>query len=267
MLGYLAKLCCLALLSGLIAFSVYRSMREPPPKLLTETNESYLEGESALTIYARELFYNKSLAALLQLEEGYQPKLGNGRLYYNIANTYYQLESYPRAVLYYYRAFNLRPFDQKVRQNLNSALKKLDLPLQQEVTHTEWIFFWHFLPLPWRLQFFFLMACIALVLNSLAIWKPLRPIKILTSLFGGFALLLFLSLGLTYFMQNSYAVAIQASNLYRGAGPQFALVGEEPIKPGTKMQVTQFEQTNQWVKVITPEGHIGFVPLTSLLLI
>jgi tetratricopeptide (TPR) repeat protein len=236
--------------------------------LVKEANNSYLEGERAQTVDVRKTSFNRALNAFLKLEDEYDPRFGNGILYYDIGNTYYQLENYPRAVLYYYRAQNLRPFDENVRNNLNIVLKKLHLPADQETTPLEMVFFFHsVLPLPWRLQLFFFTAFSMLILGSLYIWSPSNRIKITTTIFGAVAATMLLSLTFTYFVENPNGVIVKATNIYRGASEQFAPITDEPIKPGTKITVTQIEQNGEWLKISTPDGEVGFIPSASLLLI
>ncbi len=236
--------------------------------LVNEANNNYLEGERAQTVDVRKNSFNKALNAFLKLEDQYDPRFGNGILYYDIGNTYFQLEDYPRATLNYYRALNLRPFDENVYKNLNIALKKLDLPPLKAYSPIEKVFFFHsIIPLPWRLQFFFITAFLAMLLGSIYIWSPFEKVKISSMAFGALAAIMLLSLTFTYFVENPQALVVKSTNLYRGASKQFAPVTDEPIKAGTKMTVTQVEQDGKWLKVTTSDGKVGFVPSASLLLI
>lgn len=236
--------------------------------LVKEANNSYMEGERAQTVEVRKTSFNKALNAFLKLEDEYDPRFGNGILYFDIGNTYFQLEDYPRAVLYYYRAINLRPFDSNVEKNLNIALKKLNLPPVVENSPIEQVFFFHaILPLPWRLQFFFITTFLSMLLGSIYIWAPSDKVRIPSMIFGAIATVMLLSLTFTYFIENPQAVVVQSTNLYRGASKQFAAVTDDPIRAGTKITVTQVEQDGEWLKITTPDGEVGFVPSASLLLI
>lgn len=236
--------------------------------LVKEANNSYLEGERAQTVDVRKTSFNKALNAFLKLEGEYDPRFGNGILYYDIGNTYFQLEDYPRAALYYYRALNLRPFDENVQKNLNLTLKKLDLPAVKEYTPIQKVLFFHtIIPLPWRLQFFFVTALLSMLLGSVYIWAPSEKVKITSMTFGALATIMLLSLTFTYFVENPQAVVVKSTNLYRGASKQFAPVIDEPIKAGSKITVTQVEQDGKWLKITTSDGEVGFVPSASLLLI
>ena len=48
------------------------------------------------------------------------------RLYYNIGNAYYRLDSVPRAILYYERAYKYNPSDKDVRFNLQYVRDQID---------------------------------------------------------------------------------------------------------------------------------------------
>ena len=67
----------------------------------------YSQGVSAATVAGQSAAFNAALDEFLGLEAAGNPVFGSGKLYYNIGNTYFQLEEYPRAILYYARAERL----------------------------------------------------------------------------------------------------------------------------------------------------------------
>jgi hypothetical protein len=70
----------------------------------------------------------------------------NGKLYYNIGNTYFRIKDIGRAILNYRRALQHIPNDPNLRQNLtfarNKRLDKIDDPQETKVFKT--LFFWHY---------------------------------------------------------------------------------------------------------------------------
>jgi len=70
----------------------------------------------------------------------------NGKLYYNIGNTYFRMGDIGRAILYYRRAERLIPNDPNLRQNLSFArrkrLDKIEEAQRTKVLKT--LFFWHY---------------------------------------------------------------------------------------------------------------------------
>ncbi|MEC7839238.1 MAG: tetratricopeptide repeat protein [Chlamydiota bacterium] len=232
---------------------------------VAESNQNYFDAEAATTIAARKNQFNSALEGYLKMEQTYDPRFGNGKLYYNIGNTYYQLEEYPLAVLYYYRAKHLRPFDSHVKTNLNVALSKLELPPAKENSAIAHIFFFHvLLPLPVRLQLFFMIALSAVITISINVWKPTKKIKNAAIILGAMTTFLFLSLMYTYFLENPEAVVVKSTSMYRGAGKQFAPVNENLLKAGSKVVLLQSDQEGQWLKVEDENDVVGFVPHSNL---
>lgn len=235
---------------------------------LKEANTYYLEGERATDIATRNSAFNRALASLLKIEENYNPRFGNGILYYDIGNTFFQLEDYPMAVLYYHKSLNLRPLDRSLRNNLNVTLKKLDLPPPRESTPLEKVFFFHTLfPLPLRLQLFFFSAAACLTLSSAYLLQASKKVKFFAASCAIFSLIFLLSLATTQFIEKPEAIVVVATNLYRGAGKQFATVTPSPIKPGSKVTATRFDENSGWIKIISDDGEIGFVPSKTVKLI
>ena len=153
----------LALLAGSVLIVKFRSEESR----VQAANALYASGEVAKTIDARQKAFNQALDLYLALEHDYHPSFGNGRLYYNIGNTYYQLGQYPWAILYYERALALAPRDERVRQNLVLAQEKLSLPHAEPINAFATLFAWHSnLSLPERLQLFFVCGMISLLFCS-----------------------------------------------------------------------------------------------------
>lgn len=87
----------IAALSALFVSKFYNAEK----KELTDADSSYIEGEKATTLAKRQEKFNQALSLYMNLEEEYAPTHGDGKLYYNIGNTYFQLQEYPRALLYH----------------------------------------------------------------------------------------------------------------------------------------------------------------------
>lgn len=226
-------------------------------------DQSYHDGERASTIADRKTDFNKALSIYLALEKSYAPGYGNGKLYYNIANSYFQLEEYPLAALYYYRALYLSPYDSRAKNNLDLTLKKLDLPPAEPPSALSTLFFFHaVLPLPQKLQLFFLFSLATFLLASGFLWQPYEGLKIGSIATGILAAVMLLSSTYSYSLESSKAVILKGTLLYRGAGKEFAPVKPEPLKPGSR--VTLFHADEKWLKVETQKGEIGFVPIYSL---
>jgi tetratricopeptide (TPR) repeat protein len=232
---------------------------------LNQSYAAYEKGEQASDIATRKEAFNQSLSIYKHLETTYSPEFGNGKLYYNIANNYFQLSEYPQAVLYYLRAKNLMPRDEKVQNNLDKTLNKLGVKQESQESVFDKVFFFHNrLSLPERLQIFFILSTLLFILASTYIWRPFFGLKAFIAITSLVALLLFFSIFYTQFISPSYAVILKANLLYQDAGQQYANVLDEPILPGTEVKVLEVIKEGKWIKIATPDGTVGFIPYESL---
>lgn len=235
---------------------------------LNEAYKNYTDGESARTVGERKDAFNRALDLYTDLEKKNKPTYGNGKIYYDIANTYFQLEEYPWSILYYYRALNLMPGNDRVVNNLKIALTKVGLNTDIEPQIFEKIFFFHTTySLPQRLRLFFLFGALALGLLSIHLWWPKRLLASLGLFAGVISSIFFLSILYTHYMAPIEAVIVQATTLHRDAGEQYAQVKKEPVTAGTKVEVLSTNQNGQWLKILTPDGVLGYVLNSQIRLI
>lgn len=235
---------------------------------LKQAYAAYVRGETAETIGKREDAFNEALKIYTGLENEFRPDFGNGKLDYNIGNTYFQVEEYPSAVLYYYRALKLMPRDERAKNNLHVVLEKLGVTEKKEKSAFEKLFFFHnMLSVPERLQLLTLLAVLAFLFYSLYIWLCHAWLAKV----GGAALflsaVLLLSVGYTHYFEPVEAVVIHATALYRDAGFQYAKVLEEPILSGRKVVVLDVVLEGKWLKVLSSDGTLGYAPAESLRII
>lgn len=95
--------------------------------LWEQANKFYIEGnfDQAIEIYQK---INKS---------GYE----SAELYYNLGNTYYKFNVYPKAILYYEKALQLSPNDKDIQYNLELTNRYVVDKIEKIPTFfiTEWI--------------------------------------------------------------------------------------------------------------------------------
>lgn len=235
-------------------------------KIVQKAYEAYQKGEMSKNREERIFAFNNALQLYMQIDQEYHPSFGDGKLYYNIANSYFQLSQYPYAVLYYYRALALRPEDERVKQNLHLALEKLRLERAESPIWKDTIFLQIF-PLTRRLQFFALSTLLFFVFLSGYIWKAKRVFKWLTQVF--LVLLIFLSASIVYttYLSPIEGVILHATTLYRGAGLEYNKVAESPVPSGQKVTVLEVIKEGHWVKITTPDAVFGYVPANAIELI
>jgi len=236
--------------------------------LLNQAYKSYEKGELATTIAERTDGFNESLSIYKRLEKEYSPDSGNGKLYYNIASNYYQLNQYPDALLYYLRSEILRPRDEKVKMNLEKTLDKLDIKPEISESIFEKIFFFHkYLSPPEKLQALFVFSFLLFILGSCYIWYNFFGLKALIAITVFFFLAIFGSIFYSQYLAPSYGVILKANFLYQDAGIQYAKVEDQPILPGTKVTLLETIQNGKWLKIVTPNGTVGFIQYDSMQII
>lgn len=234
---------------------------------LQAANQSYTTGEQAQTLAKRQEDFNRAMTLYAILERDHRFFDDNGILDFKIANTYYQLEQYPWAVLYYYRAMNAMPRNNEVKVNLELALHQLGIVPQQEQSIFRKVFFlntyWSLLE---RLYLFFGLFVIALAVTSLYIWRVIavKQAVIFVWILCGVILT---SIGYTFYFTPVKAVVVESSLLYRSAGEEYAAVSEQPILSGEQVQVVEVLKEGTWLKVITGDKTLGYLSARKIRII
>lgn len=256
---------CLAAILVCFVNIVKGLLEENPAKQLQIAQEHYEAGEHAATAMERKKLFNEALQILLQLDEKHSPQFGNGKLYFDIGNSFFQVQEFPLAILYYERAAALRPRDDKVARNLATAQQQLKIVPDKSNSPFEQLFFFHnYLSLPERLQAFTFLAVIALGLGSGFFWTKNLWLYRSALVIGVLCAVLLLSLGYSHYIAPERGILIQASSLYRDSGEQYAKVREEPLSAGLNLKVLDVSYSGKWLQVQTPEGLVGFVPNSSV---
>lgn len=219
--------------------------------------ESYHVGETAQTIEGKEQAFNRALRLYTQLEG--EP--GNGKLYYNIGNTYFQLEQYGWAILYYLRAQKLLPRDDRVNFHLTLARAEQGIKLEPPQVWKTRLLFWHYkLSQSERIQVFIAFGVLVFLVISWALWNPIPFLKKLAGVFTAAWLLVLASLLYFQYWAPVEAVIVTPFGLYHGPSEDYALVSDEPFIPGTEIRVQKIADDGTWLKVTAPDGKVGYVP-------
>lgn len=229
--------------------------------------ESYLAGEKASTVGERKDKFNEALAGYKKIESETNPERGNGVLYYDIGNSYFQLEEYPLAIYYYYKALKLSPGNADIIHNLNVGLTKLQLPSVQEPSWFHRVLMLGGFSLPHRLQMFAITTILTIIALSLFFWFKDRRAFNASVILGILTLYLFLNTAYESYLVPVEGVVVSASSLYRDAGEQYAKVSEDYLSPGLKVEVLDQREKGRWLKILTPAGQLGYVASDSLRLL
>ena len=235
---------------------------------LREAEKAYKAGEKAKTVADRKQAFNHALSLYTQMDKDYNPHFSDGKLYYNIGNSYFQLGEYPLAAYYYYRALALSPRNAETQHNLAETHRQLQIAAPPSPSLFKQIFaFSGILSLPQRLSLFFWLSILLLVIASLYIWKRFTWIKPLIA--GVSILLIYLLCGILYtrFLASQEGILVKSTPQYRDAGYQYAKINPEPLSAGLKVEVTGIQENGAWVKILSPNGTLGFVPSEAIRLL
>jgi len=205
---------------------------------------------------------------LRQAADGFQGLIDdgavNGRLYYNLGNTYLRLNEVGRAILNYRRAERFIPADDRLAEGLRVArsVRRTDIPVagRSELIHA--LLFWHYqTTLRGRavvgMVFYvlFWLAAIGATLRRHEAWRYV--------LLG--SLLLWAMLGCSL-AGSAYAAAhwregvILVDNVVVtkdpgvGSSPEF----KEPLQQGVEFEL--LERHGRWYRIRLPNGKSGWIP-------
>lgn len=231
-------------------------------ELFREANTFFHQaGEADDPDTARRL-YEKALLRYEKLAH----TITNGKLYYNIGNTYFMLDDIGRAIINYRRAERLIPGDENLGQNLAYVLEKRQdvIPVKQEDKLLQTLFFWHYdLSAQTRAIFFavtylaFWLAAGLMFLSRLAV-----PRWLTGSLFG-LVLLLATSL-LTDLFENrekTGAIVVREVIARQGDGRNYQPSFTAPLHAGTEF--TLIARRADWLQVELGDGRRCWLPARS----
>ena len=111
------------------------------------------------------------------------------------------------------------------------------------------------------------MIAILFGLASLYIWRRSTWLKPAIAAVAAIALFLLGSLFYTRFIAPQQAVLVKSSVLYRDAGEQYAKVSAEPLPAGLKVEVITVREKGDWLKILSPDGSLGYVESDSIRLL
>lgn len=216
----------------------------------------YKQGEQAATPEARRKAFNEALTLYL-LEE---PENPSALLAFDIANTYYQLNQYGYAILYYNKALKEEPRNEMVLTNLSLALQKAQVPAQAPSIVDDYLLYFHYkLSHNERAIFVLFVLFASFIIWSVHIWMPqpyLPKIGLICLWLGAFFAL---SLIWSDFFTNPEAVVVKPTALKRDAGQEYAAISAPPALAGTKVTVLSVEKDGNWMRVRLPSGDVGYI--------
>jgi len=197
----------------------------------------------------------------------------SANLDYNIGNAYFKLNNIPSAILFYERAYHLKPADENINYNLQIA-RTLIVDRFQEIPELFFIKWYNFVSLflstnTWA-KISITSFIIFLLLLSLYFYSSRYRHKVIGFWLGVFFIVLSLT-SLAFTIRNKSLVydshkAIISSPIVNGkSSPDKSGNDIFVLHEGTK--VTVEDEVGEWSEIRLSDGNKGWVPLNSIIII
>ena len=151
-------------------------------------------------------------------------------LYYNLASSYYEINSNGYAVLWYERALNIAPFDKEIKNNINKITERKDYDsfyiIVFYISLVLFVFFSAFLFVLFiknkNINFLLLIICIILIIFSIYSYNTIK---------------------------SDYIIIVKSSNIYSGSSIKSDIVSS--VYEGEKFRVIKESSNWYYVKGIS----------------
>jgi tetratricopeptide (TPR) repeat protein len=213
----------------------------------------YQDGVDSTTVAGREEYFNRALA---ELGENTNP---SGQYFFDLGNSYYQIQEYPWAIFYYVKAQRKLPRSDEIASNLASAQAQLEIPVQ---SYRSWIP----LSVTEELMIAQTFILVTTLLLSLRIWFHDRFLVPLSNGFAAATLCLLLFIIGQHYLTPVDGVLAKAAILYKQPATESDRVFLDPLPPGTVLQVIGEGDREGWLKVTKDNGFVGYIQADKLLL-
>ncbi|MES2457981.1 MAG: SH3 domain-containing protein [Bacteroidota bacterium] len=236
------------------------------PLLLVAGQNAEIEFKKANQLYAK-LNY-KDAASI------YQQMLKTGHLsadiYYNLGNSYYKLGEIPEAILNYEKAYKLAPGDADIQANLRLANLRITDKIEAvpEFFISKW---WHSFILFTSAEVLAVFSVIGFLLGFGLLIVYLFAVRIAIkrpAFYAGTGVLsLALLLTIVAVIQHRHLNALNSGIVFSGtvnvkSGPNASFKSLYVIHEGIKVAVV--EQNDGWLKVVLPNGNIGWIRASDI---
>jgi len=211
--------------------------------------------------------YKEALEAWTDI---YNTGYRSASLCYNIGNTYFKMNNIPQAILFYERAYLLKPADEDINYNLQIA-RTLIVDRFQEIPELFFVKWYNFVSLilssnQWaRISLFTFILSLACL--SLYIYSRGYRLKVLGFWFAIVLFVLSLSAILLsarnkYLVHDSHKGIITTPVVSGKSSPDNSGTDLFVLHEGTK--VTVEDAVGQWLEIKLSDGNKGWVPVNSL---
>ncbi len=188
----------------------------------------------------------------------------NGRLEYNLANSYLQAGDLGRAILHYRRAERLIPQNHMLVENLKVARQRCLTTIQRTRRSTviRSVFFWHFqTSLSGRMKTAVAAYLLFWLLLTLRSFVPSRSIAILAISMAVVATASTISVASSRWSDRNAPEGVVTSLdvvVYKGPGTGWQRKFEQPLQPGVEF-VLQETTNGDWWELTLADGKSGWI--------
>jgi tetratricopeptide (TPR) repeat protein len=211
--------------------------------------------------------------ALQSWNEIYNTGYRSANLDYNIGNAYFKMNNIPLAILFYERAYLLKPADENINYNLQIA-RTLIVDRFQEIPELFFIKWYNFVSLFLSTNSWAKISLTSFVLFllflSLYIYSPRHRYKVIGFWLAIFLIILsFTSLAFTIrnksLVYDSHKAIITTPMVSGKSSPDQSGNDIFVLHEGTK--VTVDDKVGEWLEIRLSDGNKGWVPLNSIIII
>lgn len=270
---------CSHLLSGLVIISICALFSVPPAScqglseeelqdLYSQAKQLFREGNE-MAVRDRKAaveLYQRSVMRLERIvREG---GVRNGKLYYNIGNTYFRMGRLGKAILNYRRAERYLPNDPNLHQNLEYARsRRLDKIEEKEKTKVlKTLVFWHYdLSLRTRSVVFLICFVGLWVGASIRLFLRAACPRWLLLCLGVISALFLSSLLYENVVQGREKPGVIVADevvTRKGDGESYEPAFKEPLHSGTEFRV--IEDRGEWYQIELRDGTRCWLPVKTV---
>lgn len=244
------------LLIGLFVLAVVSGFASELEMTIAKANKAYSEGmySDAADLYKKVLI------------QGYEAP----ELYYNLGNTYFKMNDYSSAILYYEKARKLAPGNEDINFNLQVANSKISDKIEPlpELFYLRW---YRALTELMPLDGWAKLGIISLILGLVAglFYFLSRVLVIRKAGFWGGIVILFISLFSFLFAYQGYRqvtgnhqAIVFSPTVTIKSSPDEKSVDLFVIHEGTKVQV--IDNIGDWYEIRIANGSVGWLPVSAV---
>lgn len=226
-------------------------------------NDKYNQGVTSFT----EGNFQEALDIWTDL---YNTGYRSANLDYNIGNAYFKMNNIPDAILFFERAYLLKPGDENINYNLQIA-RTLTVDRFQEIPELFFVRWYNYISLVLAANTWAIFSIISFVLSLLLLSLYIYSSRYRSKVIGFWLAMLFFLLSFSSLflsLRNKTLVfdshkAIISSPLVSGkSSPDISGTDLFVLHEGTKVSIE--DEVGEWLEIRLSDGNKGWVPVNSL---